>query len=66
MQNSTGSTMKLGDRYRGSDFRVFRVIEAWVDEGHEWVRYESSDNKQQYQCYTEAFKARFSRIENYE
>lgn len=56
--------MKVNDHYKGSDHRKFRVIDIWVDEGHEWIRYEALDTKQEYTCYTEAFEARFSRIVN--
>jgi len=56
-------TMKVNDHYRSQD-RTYSVVEVWVEEGHEWVRYKDIHTKYEYTCYREAFEARFSRTVN--
>ncbi len=57
------NTMKVNDHYRSHD-RTYSIVEVWVEEGHEWVRYKDIRTHSEYTCYKEAFEARFSRIVN--
>jgi hypothetical protein len=59
----TNTRIKVNDHYRSHD-RTYSIVEVWVEEGNEWVRYKDINTHNEYTCYKEAFEARFSRTVN--